>query len=163
MPVQKKGGGERRQRLGVMSKGQEGAPPPFYLREGGAPGEGSPSRTPLLGPTVGRGEESSSPTNPCLAPQGFLDPFLVFKQTPRTLLEPSRTFRNLLESPYKHSGTFPNLENDPQYMNLILRTIPDLLVMSRIQSETPNNIRSPTHIPYLLKPHRYLSVSPYGL
>ena len=79
------------------------------------------------------------------------DPFLVFKQTPRTLLEPSRTFRNLLESPYKHSRTFPNLENDPQYMNLILRTIPDLLVMSRIQSETPNNIRSPTQIPYLLQ------------
>ena len=36
-------------------------------------------------------------------------------------------------------------------MNLILRTIPDLLVMSRIYSETPNIIRSPTHIPYLLK------------
>ena len=36
-------------------------------------------------------------------------------------------------------------------MNLILRTIPDLLVMSRIHSETPNNIRSPTQIPYLLK------------
>src|SRR3954464_10366613 len=28
-------------------------------------------------------------------------------------------------------------------MNLILRTIPDLLVISRISSETPNNIRSP--------------------
>ncbi len=93
----------------------------------------------------------NAPTNLCLAPQRLLDPFLVFKQTPRNLLEPSRTFRNLLESPYKHSGTFPNLENDPQYTNLILRTISDLLVMSRIQSETPNNIRSPTHIPYLLK------------
>src|SRR3954467_12550319 len=30
-------------------------------------------------------------------------------------------------------------------MNLILRTIPDLLVISRILSETPNNIQSLTH------------------
>src|SRR3954463_13509948 len=30
-------------------------------------------------------------------------------------------------------------------MNLILRTTPDLLVISRIPSETPNNIRSLTH------------------
>src|SRR3954463_13353733 len=30
-------------------------------------------------------------------------------------------------------------------MNLILRTIPDLLVISWIQSETPNNILSLTH------------------
>ena len=36
-------------------------------------------------------------------------------------------------------------------MNLILRTIPELLVMSWIPSETPNNIRTPFHIPYLLK------------
>ena len=36
-------------------------------------------------------------------------------------------------------------------MNLILPTIPNLLVMTWIPSETPNNIRSPSHIPYLLK------------
>ena len=126
-------------------------PSPLF-KGGRRHGRGSPSGTPLPPwPADWEGEESSSPTNPCLAPQGLLDPFLVFKQTPRNLLEPSRTFQNLLESPYKHSGTFPNLENDPHYMNLIPRTIPDLLVMSRIQSETTNNIRSPTHIPYLLK------------
>ena len=32
-------------------------------------------------------------------------------------------------------------------MNLYIRTIPELLVMSKISSETPNNIRTPTHIP----------------
>ena len=129
------------------------APPPLYLKEGGAMGGGVLVGLPsLLGRRIKEvGGESYSPTTPCLALQGFLDPFLVFKQTPRNILEPSGTFRNLLESPYKYSGTFPNLENDPQYMNLIPRTIPDLLVISRIQSETPNNIRSPTHIPYLLK------------
>ena len=40
-------------------------------------------------------------------------------------------------------------------MNLILRTIPDLLVMSRISSETPNKLRSPKLLsdnsPYLLR------------
>ena len=36
-------------------------------------------------------------------------------------------------------------------MNLILRTILELLVMSWIPSETPNNIQTPFHIPYLLK------------
>ena len=41
-------------------------------------------------------------------------------------------------------------------MNLILRTIPNLLVMSRIPSKTPNNIRYPSHIPNLLKLHRNL-------
>ena len=30
-------------------------------------------------------------------------------------------------------------------MNLILRTIPDLLVMSWIPSETPNKLRSPSY------------------
>jgi hypothetical protein len=37
------------------------------------------------------------------------------------------------------------------YMNLILWTIPKLLVMFWIPSETSNNIRTPYHIPYLLK------------
>ena len=130
-----------------MCRGQGGGAPTPLFKGGRRHGRGSPSRTPLpsLADGLGGGEESSSPTTPCLAPQGLLDPFLVFKQTPRNPLEPSETFRNLLESPYKHSGTFPNLENDPHYMNLILRTIPDLLVMSRIQSETPNNIRSLSH------------------
>jgi hypothetical protein len=60
------------------------------------------------------------------------------------ILEPSRTF-------HKFTGPFPNLEYDFPYLNLILRTIPELLVMSWIPSETPNNIRTPFHIPYLLK------------
>src|SRR3954454_3800749 len=74
-------------------------------------------------------------------------------------------FRNLLESPIQYRKN-PELFRNPKivfpYMNLYLRTIPKLLVMSQIQSETPNNIRSPSHIPYLLKLHRTLSVSPYG-
>src|SRR3954466_15720717 len=41
-------------------------------------------------------------------------------------------------------------------MNLILRTIPDLLVISRILSETPNNIRSLTHHSISTKQHRIL-------
>ena len=129
-----------------------GAPSPLF-KGGRRHGRGSPSRTPLpsLAGGLGGGRNPPPPRIRVLPHLVSLIPFLVFKQTPRNPLEPSRTFRNLLESPYKHSGTFPNLENDPQYMNLILRTIPDLLVMSRIQSETPNNIWSPTHIPYLLK------------
>ena len=63
-------------------------------------------------------------------------------------------FRKVLEHSsafHKCTGSFPNLESDFLYMNLILRTIPELLVMSWIPSETPNNIRTPFHIPYLLK------------
>ena len=37
-----------------------------------------------------------------------------------------------------------------QYMNLYLRTIPELLVMSVISSGTPNNIRSPTYITHII-------------
>ena len=62
----------------------------------------------------------------------------------RMILEPSRTF-------HKFIGPFPKLEFDFPYMNLILRTIPELLVMSWIPSETLNNIRTPFNIPYLLK------------
>src|SRR3954469_12019929 len=41
-------------------------------------------------------------------------------------------------------------------MNLILRTIPELLVISRISSETPNNIRSLTHHSITTQQHRIL-------
>src|SRR3954470_19649077 len=41
-------------------------------------------------------------------------------------------------------------------MNLILQTIPDLLVISRIPSETPNNIRSLTHYSIITQQHRIL-------
>ena len=41
-------------------------------------------------------------------------------------------------------------------MNLILRTIPDLLVISRIPSETPNNIRYPYYHSISTKQHRIL-------
>ena len=81
---------------------------------------------------------------------------------PDFLLEPSKTFQNIPN----HSRTFRNNSRTIQYMNLILRTIPDLLMMSRIPSETPNNLRSPkllsdnSHI--YSKRHLTLSVSPYG-
>ena len=41
-------------------------------------------------------------------------------------------------------------------MNLIIRTIPDLLVISQIPSETPNNIRSPYLHSISTKQHRIL-------
>ena len=56
--------------------------------------------------------------------------------------EPSRTFLGLHR---KNPELFRNLEFNFPYMNLILRTIPDLLVMYRIPSETPNNLRSPSY------------------
>ena len=56
--------------------------------------------------------------------------------------EPSRTFS---VSTGKFPNFFRNLEINFPYMNLILRTIPDLLVMSWIPSETPNNLRSPSY------------------
>ena len=75
------------------------------------------------------------------------------------------TLRNLLEPPvqYRKILNFSgNPENDFPYMNLILRTIPDLLVMSWIPSETSNKLRSPSHISNLLMRYRTLSASPYG-
>ena len=74
--------------------------------------------------------------------------------------EPSRTFPVFHR---KNPELFRNLEINFPYMNLILRTILDLLVMSWIPSETPNKLRSPSHIPNLLMRHRTLSASPYGL
>ena len=57
-----------------------------------------------------------------------------------------RTIRNLLEhSRWKHRNHSRTPKRDFPYMNLILRTIPDHLVISRIPSETPNNIRSLSH------------------
>ena len=57
-----------------------------------------------------------------------------------------RTFRNLLEhSRWKHRNHSRTPKRDFPYMNLILWTIPDHLVISRIPSETPNNIRSLSH------------------
>ena len=48
-------------------------------------------------------------------------------------------------------------------MNLILWTIPDLLVISQIPSETPNNIRSLSHNTITTQNNvESLSVSPYG-
>ena len=47
---------------------------------------------------------------------------------------------------HKCTGSFPNLESDFLYMNLILRTIPELLVMSGISSGTPNKYSN--SIPY---------------
>src|SRR3954463_9329197 len=64
-----------------------------------------------------------------------------------TLLEPLRC---------KHRNHSRTSELDFPYMNLILRTIPDLLVISRIPSETPNNIRSPYLHSISTKQHRIL-------
>jgi hypothetical protein len=63
----------------------------------------------------------------------------------------SDLFQKLLEHSsafHKCTRSFPNLESDFLYMNLILRIIPELLVMSWIPSETRNNIRTPFHISY---------------
>src|SRR3954469_18755138 len=64
--------------------------------------------------------------------------------------EPSRTF------PMKYRNHFRTPKRNFPYMNLILRTIPDLLVISRIPSETPNNIRSLTHHSITTQQHRIL-------
>ncbi len=58
-------------------------------------------------------------------------------------------FRKVLEHSsafHKCTGSFPNLKSDFLYMNLILRTIPELLVMSGISSGTPNKYSN--SIPY---------------
>ena len=66
------------------------------------------------------------------------------------LPEPSRNFPIPCR---KIPELFRNLENHFPYMKLYLRTLPELLVMSRISSETPNqysftpsNISSPSYI-----------------
>jgi hypothetical protein len=88
----------------------------------------------------------------CSAHVGLFDPLdsmLVVRDRWAPLWyppEPSRTF-DAIPKILNFSG---NPENDFPYMDLILWTIPDLLIMSWIPSETPNNIRSPSHIPYLL-------------
>ena len=49
-----------------------------------------------------------------------------------------------------HYRKCPKLFQNPNtsflYINLYLRIIPELLVMSGISSGTPNNLRSPTYI-----------------
>ena len=51
---------------------------------------------------------------------------------------------------YSPVGLTPWPNHIIQYMNLYLRTIPELLVMSVISSGTPNNIRSPTYITHII-------------
>ena len=97
MLVQKKRGGERR-RLGFVMKRGLGGGAPFLLFKGGrrAMGGGVLVGLPSLAGGLGRGEESSSAMNPCLAPLGFFDPFLGFQANSK---KSSRTFQNIL----KHS------------------------------------------------------------
>ena len=49
-----------------------------------------------------------------------------------------------------HYRKYPKLFRNPNttflYINLYLRTIPELLVTSGVSSRIPNNLRSPTHI-----------------
>ena len=60
---------------------------------------------------------------------------------------------------YSPVGLTPWPNHIIQYMNLYLRTMPELLVMSVISSGTPNNIRSPTYITHIiLYRQRMLSV-----
>ena len=51
---------------------------------------------------------------------------------------------------YSPMGLTPWPNHIIQYMNLYLRTIPELLVMSVISSGTPNNIQSPTYITHII-------------
>src|SRR3954463_8964745 len=55
---------------------------------------------------------------------------------------------------YSPVGLTPWPNHIIQYMNLYLRTIPELLVMSVISSGTPNNIRSPTYITHIILYHQ---------
>ena len=50
---------------------------------------------------------------------------------------------------YSPVGLTPWPNHIIQFMNLYLRTIPELLGMSVISSGTPNNIRSPNHITHI--------------
>ena len=60
---------------------------------------------------------------------------------------------------YSPMGPTPWPNHLIQYMNLYLRIIPELLVMSVISYGTPNNIRSPTYITHIVLYHqRTLSV-----
>ena len=51
---------------------------------------------------------------------------------------------------YSCVGLTPWPNHIIQYMNLYLRTIPELLVMSVISSGTPDNIQSPTYITHII-------------
>ena len=117
-------------------------------------------------PSWARFDQGGRPRLPWGAPlgpqasQGLVQPNPGPSRT--FLLEPSETFHKIPE-PSRH---FRNNSRTFQYMNLILRTIPDLLVISRIPSETPNKLRSPKLISdnslIYSKRHLTLSVSPYG-
>ena len=109
------------------------------------------SRTPSWTRTHPSGSARAGLGRPTWAPagQGLVPPSPGPSRT--FLLEPSETFHKIPEP----SRPFRNNSITFQYMNLILRTIPDLLVMSRISSETPNKLRSPKllsdNFPYLLR------------
>ena len=94
-------------------------------------------------PFVGRPRRWSPPWTP----PSHLVGWLGLVESNRDSTFHSDLFRMILETTFhKFTGPFPNLESDFLYMNLILRTIPDLLVMSWIPSETPN--KTSNSIPY---------------
>src|SRR3989337_116732 len=68
-----------------------------------------------------------------------LSPLPTFMWVPHAGGPHSRTFPVQYR---KNSNFFRNPDNNFPYMNLYLRTIPELLVMSGISSGTPNNLRS---------------------
>ena len=128
------------------AKGEGGAALPLPPRKGAARGESFPPKAPrrclpLLGLSlyliswrmgllglvplahIGQG---AHPYSPC-GPPGQVDPRTPFG-TPGTIPIMRETF----------PATKTRL---PIYINLYLRTILELLVMSRISSETPNNFR----------------------
>ena len=122
-----------------------GAPPSLYIQRGGR----SPSPSPKPRPAAprrksgGQGNPPSRRSNQGLSlvwPAGPYGALCPWPNAARALPH-SPTFRKVLEA----SGTIPiNPEQfrTPKtalpYMNLILRTILEPLVMSRIPSETPN-------------------------
>ena len=146
---------ERGGRRGVVRLGNWGrvrpSPPSSLYRRGGQP---------LAPPPSPRGSQRGQ-----LAPQGAKGPWGMVRPahvgcctTPSVHVGPEvggshlGTFRNLLElfgTLPKNSRTFPEPENHFPYMKLYIRTLPELLVISRISSETPNQ--------HLITPLIYLS------
>ena len=103
----------------------------------------SPTRTPGPNATIlGVWPRRNGPR--CLA-QG---------QTPRSSAFAPWPPQNSFCTDLKPHGLTPWPNYIIQYMNLYLRTIPELLVMSVISSGTPNNIRSPTYIIHIILYHQ---------
>src|SRR3954454_19838067 len=89
------------------------------------------------------------------------DPCGTFHNIPDlpVIPKPSIYARNHFENSRDHFGHF---QIHPGPSQNISSSLGYIINSSIISQDTPNNFRSPSHIPYLLKQHRTLSVSPYG-